>query len=133
MNVERVAPPRLFNIYEYLRSSGHAPESPELARGLAAAAEDGPRLIGEAALRRPDPDPLSRAALELFVSILGAEAGNLALKILSTGGLYLAGGIPQRILPLVDAGHRPFVARDAWARCAPSGLWHPAFRAARRR
>ena len=114
VSVERVCSgPGLFNIYEYLRVSGHAPESPELARGLAAAAGDGPRLIGEAALRRPDPDPLSSAALGLFVSILGSEAGNLALKVLSTGGLYLAGGIPQRILPALGDGRfmRPFVAK----------------------
>jgi glucokinase len=35
----------------------------------------------------------------MFVSILGAEAGNLVLTVLATGGLYIAGGIPQRILP----------------------------------
>jgi glucokinase len=113
VSVERVCSgPGLLNIYQYLRESGHAPESAEVARGLAAG-EDGPRVIGEAALRRPAPDPLSRAALELFVSILGTEAGNLALKVLSTGGLYLAGGIPPRILPaLGDGGFmRAFVAK----------------------
>jgi glucokinase len=113
VSVERVCSgPGLLNIYQYLRDSGHAPESAELARGLAGD-EDGPRLIGEAALRRPDPDPLSRAALDLFVSIMGAEAGNLALKVLSTGGLYLAGGIPQRILPALGEGQfmRAFVAK----------------------
>jgi glucokinase len=113
VSVERVCSgPGLVNIYQYLRESGHAPESAELARGLATT-ENGPRLIAEAALRRPDPDPLSRAAVELFVSILGAEAGNLALKVLSTGGLYLAGGIPQRILPALEDGRfmRAFVAK----------------------
>lgn len=113
VSVERVCSgPGLFNIYQYLRESGPEPESAELARGLAAA-EDRPHLIGEAALRRPDPDPLSRAAVELFVSILGAEAGNLALKVLSTGGLYLAGGIPKRILPALGDGRfmRAFVAK----------------------
>ena len=38
-------------------------------------------------------------SLEQFVAILGNEAGNLALKVLSTGGIYLGGGIPPRILP----------------------------------
>jgi glucokinase len=112
VSVERVCSgPGVLNIYQYLRDSGHAPESAELARGLASAA-DGPQLIGEAA-SRPDPDPLSRAAVELFVSILGAEAGNLALKVLSTGGLYLAGGIPPRVLPALGDGRfmRPFVAK----------------------
>ena len=39
--------------------------------------------------------------MELFVSILGSEAGNLAVKVLATGGIYLGGGIPRRILPLL--------------------------------
>ena len=103
VSVERVCSgPGLLNIYHYLRDSGHGPESAELARALAAA-EHAPALIGGAALR-PDPDPLCRAALELFVSILGSEAGNLALKVLSLGGLYLAGGIPPRILPALEDG-----------------------------
>jgi glucokinase len=103
VSVERVCSgPGLMNIYQYLRDSGHAPESAGLARALAAA-EYGPALIGQAALRS-DPDPLSRAALDLFVSILGSEAGNLALKVLSLGGLYLAGGIPPRILPALEDG-----------------------------
>jgi glucokinase len=113
VSVERVCSgPGMVNIYQYLRESGHAPESTELARGLATT-ENGPRLIGEAALREPDTDPLSHAAIELFVSILGAEAGNLALKVLSTGGLYLAGGIPQRIIPALGDGRfmRAFVAK----------------------
>jgi glucokinase len=112
VSVERVCSgPGLFNIYQYLRESGYAPESAEVGRGLAAT-EDAPRLIGEAALR-PDPDPLSRAAIELFVSILGSEAGNLALKVLGTGGVYLAGGIPKRILPALGDGRfvRAFVAK----------------------
>ncbi len=113
VSVERVCSgPGLFNIYQYLRESGQAPESAELARALAGD-EERPRLISEAALRRPDPDPLSRAALDLFVSILGAEAGNLALKVLGTGGLYLAGGIPPRILPALGDGRfmRAFTAK----------------------
>jgi glucokinase len=112
VSVERVCSgPGLVNIYQYLRESGYPPESDELARDLASAA-DKPQLISEAA-GRPDPDPLSRATIELFVSILGAEAGNLALKVLSTGGLYLAGGIPQRILPALEEGRfmRAFVAK----------------------
>jgi glucokinase len=103
VSVERVCSgPGLLNIYQFLRDSGAASESPQLARALAAA-EYAPALIGGAALR-PDPDPLCRAALELFVSILGSEAGNLALKVLSLGGVYLAGGIPPRILPALEDG-----------------------------
>jgi glucokinase len=112
VSVERVCSgPGLLHIYRYLRDSGQS-ESPELSRALAATPGNNPALIGEAALR-PSPDPLARAALDLFASILGAEAGNLALKVLSTGGLYLAGGIPQRILPALEDGRfmRAFTAK----------------------
>lgn len=47
--------------------------------------------------------PISSAALRLFVSILGGEAGNLALRVLATGGAYLGGGIPPRILSQLKA------------------------------
>jgi glucokinase len=42
--------------------------------------------------------------VRLFCSILGAEAGNLALKTLATGGVYIGGGIAPRLLPLLDEG-----------------------------
>ena len=41
-------------------------------------------------------------AVRIFVSVLAAEAGNLALKVKSTGGIYIAGGIPLRILPYLE-------------------------------
>jgi glucokinase len=44
---------------------------------------------------------MSIATLDLFVSILGREAGNLALKVLATGGVYLGGGIPPKIIPFL--------------------------------
>lgn len=50
-------------------------------------------------------DPACVRALEIFVSIYGAETGNLALKVLATGGVFIAGGIAARILPqLTDGG-----------------------------
>ena len=61
-------------------------------------------IIFDAALRENAPDELCVATLNTFVSILGAEAGNLALKVLATGGVYLGGGIPLRILPFLDNG-----------------------------
>jgi glucokinase len=48
------------------------------------------------------PCALCAATLGTFVSIMGAEAGNLALKVLATGGVYVAGGIPRRILPALE-------------------------------
>jgi glucokinase len=49
-------------------------------------------------------DPLAEKALQIFVKAYGAEAGNLALKLLPYGGLYIAGGIAAKILPLMQDG-----------------------------
>ncbi|MFN3334578.1 MAG: glucokinase, partial [Caldilinea sp.] len=91
------------NIYDFFRESGRAPESPALAQKLAVASDRTP-IIVQAALDKDSPDPLCVATMEMFVSVLGAEAGNLALKVLATGGVYLGGGIPSRILPLLHNG-----------------------------
>jgi glucokinase len=99
------------DIYDYLQHSGSAAEDSGVAAGLAAAS-DRTRFIIETALDPQAPSPLCRATLDLFVTILGAEAGNLVLKVLATGGLYLAGGIPAHILPALAAG--PFL--QAFAR-----------------
>ena len=90
-------------IYDFLRASQYAPEPPEFAARLASISDRTP-LITEAALADPAANPLCAAALHMFVAILAAEAGNLALKVLATGGVYLAGGIPRRILPLLEDG-----------------------------
>ncbi len=104
VSVERVCSgPGIVNIYRYLRATGHFSSSPAVTQAIAAA-PDSARLITEAALRRPEPDPLSAAALDLFLSVLGAEAGSFALKVLGTGGVYLAGGIPMRVLPALNEG-----------------------------
>ena len=88
------------NLYDFLRDSGHAPERPELAANLANAQDRTPLIVGAALADTPD--PLSVAALDLFAAILGAEAGNLALKVLATGGVYLAGGMPLRLGKRLD-------------------------------
>ena len=106
VSVERVcAGVGIPNIYDYLRDSGFALETPEVAKQLAAAA-DRTRVILEAALHPPPtgPCPLCVATLDTLVSILGAEAGNLALKVLATGGVYLGGGIPLHVLPALEDG-----------------------------
>ncbi len=91
------------NLYAFYRDTGRQQEPAWLAQALAQA-EDPTPVIVEAALERPDQAPICVATLRLFVSILGAEAGNLALKILATGGIYLGGGIPPRILPFLEEG-----------------------------
>ena len=50
------------------------------------------------------PCKLCATTLSVFVSALGAEAANLALKVLATGGVYLGGGIPPRIIPALETG-----------------------------
>lgn len=87
-------------LYEFFRDRNPAHESPELAAALAVAADRTPVII-EWALRNQDPCPLCRDTLEAFIMILAAEAGNLALKVFALGGIYIAGGIPPRILSLL--------------------------------
>lgn len=86
------------HIYEYLRSTGYAPETPEVARAIAAAHDATPAIIG-VGLDPAHPSALCTATLDILISILGDEAGNLALKVLATGGVYLAGGIATHVLP----------------------------------
>ncbi len=78
-------------------------EPPEFAAKLAEKTDPTP-LIVKAALNDPAGNPLCTATLQLFIEILGAEAGNLALKVLATGGVFLGGGIPKRILPRLEDG-----------------------------
>jgi glucokinase len=89
------------NIYDYLKESGYAEESSWLADSLAAAADPTP-VIMNSALGQSQQCELTVATLKTFVTILGAEAGNLALKVLSTGGVYLGGGIPPRIVSALE-------------------------------
>lgn len=104
------------NIYDYLRDSAYAPEAPELASRLSQMSDRTP-LIVEAGLRSSAPDPLCRATVETFLEIFGAEAGNLALKVLATGGVYLGGGIPLHVLPALEDGRflRAFRAKGRFA------------------
>jgi glucokinase len=68
-----------------------------------AEAEDPTPIISNAAYKHDDPPELCLKTMEMFVSILGAETGNLALKVFATGGVYLGGGIPPRILPALKS------------------------------
>lgn len=87
--------PGLVNVYEFLLHKGAREESRQLsdalktneaAAAISHAALDGSSLIAE-------------HALDIWVSVYGAEAGNLALKVMATGGVFLSGGISPKILP----------------------------------
>lgn len=98
VSVERVCSGALGipNLYAYLKTTGL--EEPAWLAGQLAAGGDPTPAILAAARDTVRPSELATTTLDLFVSILGAEAGNLALKILATGGIYLGGGMSPRIL-----------------------------------
>ena len=73
---------------------------PETAAAMAT--EDPAAVISQRAL--DGSDPVCAAALGVFASVLGALAGNLALTVLATGGVFIAGGIAPRVLPFLERG-----------------------------
>ncbi len=103
VSYERVCSGKGFpNIYAYLKDRGLAEEPDWLARELARAQDKTP-VIMQAALDQATPCDIAVKTLNAFVAILGAEAGNMALKVLATGGVYLGGGIPPRIVPYLTS------------------------------
>ncbi|MFA4924962.1 MAG: glucokinase [Ignavibacteriaceae bacterium] len=64
--------------------------------------EDKAAVISELAINKKD--RVCEKALDIFISVLGAHAGNLVITLLATGGVYLGGGIPHKILPKLQDG-----------------------------
>jgi glucokinase len=96
VSYERVlSGPGLQNIYEFLRETNPNAEPAEVKEALQRG--EGPAAISAAGLEGRH--ELCVKALDLFVSLYGAEAGNLALKTMATGGVYIGGGIAPKILP----------------------------------
>lgn len=115
-NIDRVSVERVVSgsgivaIYQFLRDREIAKESPEIAEivkqwehqiGLSDVTVDPAAAISQAALAKQD--YLSERTMQLFVEAYGTEAGNLALKLLPYNGLYIAGGIAPKILPLLES------------------------------
>ena len=101
VSIERiVSGPGILNIFSYLKETGRYRVTSWLARDLERM--DPARAITEAAIQKKD--PLCLKVLSMFTSILGSISGNLALTVLATGGVYLGGGIPPKILPALADG-----------------------------
>lgn len=101
VSVERIiSGPGILNIYSFLRETRFAPESPDLAEAIRVG--DPSAAIGQAAVEGTD--PLATETLSIFMSVLGAHAGNMMLTYLASGGVYIAGGIPSKILDLLKGG-----------------------------
>jgi glucokinase len=100
----------LVSLYGFLRERGTAPEQDQVAAAMRH--EDPSSVISRAGLSRAC--ALSVAALELFATLYGAEAGNLALLSMATAGVYLGGGIAAKIADKLRDGAfmKAFVAKD---------------------
>jgi glucokinase len=95
VSYERVlSGPGLHNIYQFLRETGRGEEPPWLAEQIAQG--DPSAAISKSALEGTS--AICVQALDVFVAVYGAETGNLALKMLATGGMYVGGGIAPKII-----------------------------------
>ena len=102
VSVERVASGMgIENIYKFLRDTGRGKELPAVAAEMKAT--DPNRVISKYA--DSGACPMCMQTLEIFAACLGAEAGNMALKTMALGGVFLGGGLPAKLLPhLQNAG-----------------------------
>ncbi|MCP4681170.1 MAG: glucokinase [Desulfobacterales bacterium] len=92
--------PGLFNIYSWFKDSGRYSEPSWLRKRIEEI--DPAKAVTDAAMNKNT--PICVATLNMFVSILGAVAGNLALIGMATGGVFLGGGIPPKILSILQNG-----------------------------
>jgi len=95
-----VSGPGLTNIYTFLRDEKHMEEPAWLRQRMEA--EDPNAVIGE--VGEAGNSELCTKALEMFAASYGAEAGNMVLKVLATGGMYLGGGIAPKMLRTMQGG-----------------------------
>jgi len=89
------------NIYQYLRDVENISETPAIAQQIESAA-DPTKVIVNAAVAKPNTSRLCRATIDMFTSILASEAGNIALRVMATGGIYLAGGIDVHTMSVLQ-------------------------------
>lgn len=87
----------ILNIYDFFKED-QIVEEPEWLRKKIEEGDDPVPIIFDAAEEGREGTEICSEVVDTFVDILAAEAGNLALKTIPTGGLYIGGGIPPRIL-----------------------------------
>lgn len=110
VSIERVVSgPGLRNIYRFLRDVRHLSECPAVVEAMRQG--DPSAAISQAALAGSC--PLCEQTLDLFIAAYGAEAGNVALRTLATGGIYLGGGIAPKIVERLKGSEflRAFTAK----------------------
>ena len=93
--------PGIYTLYEFLYESGFAPQPASMMQ--ITEGKDRSAMVSKCAIK--EQDPLCIETLRLFAEIYGAEAGNLALKSMSLGGVYIGGGIAPKILPIMINTH----------------------------
>jgi glucokinase len=91
------------NVYRFLQGRAGEPE-PGWLTELLAATDDPAQVIIAAGLGDAPRSAVCRQTLEVFAAILGAETGNLALRTLASGGVYVGGELPARLLPILRGG-----------------------------
>jgi glucokinase len=103
VSFERVlSGPGLAEIFSFLADEASLQPLVTEETRAAMATEDPAAVVSRQALA--EADPVCQIALHLFSSVLGGLAGNLALTFLATGGVFIAGGIPPKILPVLQGG-----------------------------
>jgi glucokinase len=95
-----VSGPGLYQLYRFLVDMRLEEEDPEVRKAFSVS--DPPRVITQLALE--EKDDAAMRAVEWFISLYGAEAGNVALKFLTYEGIYLSGGIAPQLLSLLQKG-----------------------------
>jgi len=93
--------PGIYTLYEFLVESDFYTQPISMLN--IPGGKDRSAMVSECALK--EHNPLCMDALRLFAEIYGAEAGNLALKSMSLGGIYIGGGIAPKILPVLSNNH----------------------------
>jgi glucokinase len=93
--------PGLAHIYSFLRDTGKAQETTEPHQRLQSG--DPAKIITDEALHGGA--KICQKTVEIFLELLAYESANLALKMMATGGLFIAGGIVPRLIPILDREH----------------------------